>query len=285
MFIEDISQGLISEDKLGVFDEVEAVSSLNNGVDPGVESCQKVEAVLESVRGLVVVPEVGGLLWEEVGSESLVGVQKHSVDVVVELGGHVLGGELNLVDVVTSLGSLGGGRLSGLSVPESDGVVDISWLNLGDVEAGSEGVGAGVWGVEEIVERSGLQVLMLLVNLGQHDWGDAEWSLQHVSLGLWVVLDLAQGGSQLGGGDEGHDVGVVLEHQDLLLGSLVVGGGSNSHNGSLSQVWELELEGQSVEGLTGGISELELVRVGVQPIAVPSVHFQDCEACGLHFYI
>lgn len=51
--------------------------------------------------------EVHGLLLEEVGTESLVGVEEDSVDVVVELGGDILDEELNLVDEVTASGSLG----------------------------------------------------------------------------------------------------------------------------------------------------------------------------------
>ena len=61
--------------------------------------------------------QVSGLLLEEVGSESLVGVEEDSVDVVVELGAHVLGQELDLPDHVSALGSLGGGALLVLLVP------------------------------------------------------------------------------------------------------------------------------------------------------------------------
>ena len=57
--------------------------------------------------------EVGGLLGEETGTETLVGVQQHSVYVVVELGRHVLHEELHLVDQVGSLGALARGGLLG----------------------------------------------------------------------------------------------------------------------------------------------------------------------------
>ena len=66
---------------------------------------------MESLGGSFVTVEVGGFLWEEVGTESLVGVEEDSVDVVVELSGDILGQELDLVDHVTSLGALGGGAL------------------------------------------------------------------------------------------------------------------------------------------------------------------------------
>ena len=88
--------------------------------------------------------EVGGLHWEEVGTETLVGVEEHSVDIVVELGGDILDEELNLVDQITAL-SLGGGSLLALLVVGLDAIDNISWLNLGHVEAGSEGGGAAVW--------------------------------------------------------------------------------------------------------------------------------------------
>ena len=43
--------------------------------------------------------EVGGFLLEEVLSETFVGVEKDSIDVVVELSGNILGKELDLIDV------------------------------------------------------------------------------------------------------------------------------------------------------------------------------------------
>lgn len=106
-----MSKSIISsEDHLSVLDEVVTVSSLDDGVNPGVESSQELEGVLDLVAGLVVGVEVGGLLGEEVGSETLVGVQEDSVDIIIELSGHILHEELHLVDHV-SLSSLGGGHL------------------------------------------------------------------------------------------------------------------------------------------------------------------------------
>ena len=40
-----------SEDHLGVLDEVESVSSLDNGVNPGVESGELIEALLDLAGG------------------------------------------------------------------------------------------------------------------------------------------------------------------------------------------------------------------------------------------
>ena len=96
--------------------------------------------------------EVDWLLGKEVGSETLVGVEEDSVHIIIELSGDILGEELNLIDQVTTLGSLGGGSLSALSVVGSNSLVDISWVNSGNVEAGSESVGAVVWALEKIVE-------------------------------------------------------------------------------------------------------------------------------------
>jgi len=52
--------------------------------------------------------EVGGFLLEEVSSETFVGVEKHSVDIVVVLGGNILGEELNLIDQISTFRSLSG---------------------------------------------------------------------------------------------------------------------------------------------------------------------------------
>ena len=50
--------------------------------------------------------EVGWLGGEEVGSETLVGVEEDSVDIIIELSGNILDEELHLVDNV-SLSGLG----------------------------------------------------------------------------------------------------------------------------------------------------------------------------------
>ena len=112
-------------------------------------------------------------LAEEVLSETFVGVQKDSVDIIVELGGDILGKELNLVDELSGFGSLGGGGLLVLSVIDSNSVVDVSWLNSGDVEAGSEGRFGHIWGMEQIVKASGGESLMLLVDFSEDDWEHA----------------------------------------------------------------------------------------------------------------
>jgi len=85
--------------------------------------------------------EVGGLLGEEVRSETLVSVEENSINIGVELSGDILGKELDLVDKITALGSLGRSGLLALFVVGFAGFGNGSWLDLGDVEAGSEGGG------------------------------------------------------------------------------------------------------------------------------------------------
>jgi hypothetical protein len=209
--------------------------------------------------------EVSWLGWEEVGTETFVGVEKDSVNVVIELGGNILDEELNLVDKFASL-TFGGRDLLGLFVVGFDALLNITWLNLGNVEAGSESGGRIIWGVEEIVERGGWEVLMFLLDVGEDDWGHADFALEGGLLGVLLIRDfLAESGGKLGRADESHDVRVVLEDEHLLVeGGLVVSGRSNLDNGALSQVWEFELEGKSVEGLARGISELKFVGVLIE---------------------
>lgn len=108
---------------------------------------------------------------------------------------------------------------------------------------------------------------MLGGNLGEDDWGHGNWSLEGFVLVALIVRDLgADLGSPLGGGDESHDVGVVLEDQNFLVGSAggIVGGGSDLDDGSSFEMWELDFEGKDVDGGTGKISELELVGVVIK---------------------
>jgi len=137
--------------------------------------------------------QVHWFLSEEVGTETFVGVEKDSVDVIIELGRDVLGQELNLIDQVGSLGLFGRSGLSGLSVVGFDSLLNIAWFNFSDIEAGSEGGVEVVRAVEEIVEGSCLQVLMFLVNFGQDDWGHADGALKSSSLSLSLIGNLGKG--------------------------------------------------------------------------------------------
>lgn len=111
-----VRQGL-SEGDLGVLDEVEAVSSLDDGVNPRVELGEEARVLLELLGGLVVGVEVVGGGVEEVGTETVVGVEEDLVGVGVELGGDVLNEEGNLVDGVgVALLALEAGGLLGLLV-------------------------------------------------------------------------------------------------------------------------------------------------------------------------
>lgn len=114
------------------------------------------------------------------------------------------------------------------------------------------------------MEGSVGEVLMLLVDLGEHDWGHADLGLEGSLLGVLLIRNLGDSGGGLGGVDESHDVRVVLEDEDLLGGGFIISGRSDSDNRSLSNMWELELESKGVESLTGGISELELVSVFIE---------------------
>jgi len=154
-------------------------------------------------------------------------VAENSVAIVAELSGDILAEELDLVAVVT-LSSLGG--LLSLLVVGFAGITGVSWLDSDNVEAGSEGVGRVVWGVEQIVEGGGGKVGVLAVDLSQNNWGHGVSGLQGSLLVRVVVLDFGKFGGASGGGDEGHDVRVVLEDEHLLVGGLIEGGGSDSYN-------------------------------------------------------
>ena len=96
-----------SKNHLGIFDKVVTVSSLDYAVNPRVELRKQLYALLDLAGGFGIGVQVSCLLWEEVGAEAFVSVKQNSVYVVVELSGYVLDEELDLVDEVTALGTLG----------------------------------------------------------------------------------------------------------------------------------------------------------------------------------
>ena len=108
--------------------------------------------------------------------------------------------------------------------------------------------------------------MMLLIDLGDHDWGHGALALESSLLGGLIISNLrADGSGELGRANESHDVGVVLEDEDLLVGGgFIIDGRSNLDNGSSLQVWELDLEGKGVESLTREISKLKLVGVVIE---------------------
>ena len=202
-------------------------------------------------------------LAQEVGTEALVRVVQDFVLVGVAESGGILDAELDVPDELATLGALGGGDLLGLAVVHLDGLADIAGLDAGHAEAGSEGL-AGELSAEELIEGGGAEIGPLAVNVRDgdgHGWdGLSELGL----VGGGVVLNLGDGGGEAGGADEGHDVGVVGEGEHLLgRGGLVNGGRSDSDSLADLQVRELQLEGQSVPGGARGVSQLELVGVGV----------------------
>jgi hypothetical protein len=168
-------------------------------------------------------------------------VQQDTVDVIVGLGGDILDEELNLIDQVLVLSLSGRGALLGLRVSLAS-VLSISWLNLGNVEAGSEGSLTVVLLMEEIVESGNWERLMLLVDLSENNWGKRVLGVLDLSLLFSLVITDLAGNTvgELGGADESHDVRVVLEDQDLFGGgSLVIGGRSDLDDGALFEVGEL----------------------------------------------
>jgi len=205
------------------------------------------------------------------------GVDKDSVGVVAGLGGDVLNEQLNLPDELSTLGSLSGGSLLGFLVVNLNEFTDISRLNTLDSELSSE---SGLVSelsifsmVEEIVQASVGEVLVLLVNFGENDSRHGDIRLEGSLLLGSVIRDrLGQVVSKSGGADESHDVRVVLEGQNLLLRGLIPSSRSDSNDGTLSQVGELELEGKDVPNITRGILNLKFVGV--------FVHLEDLEDLG-----
>jgi hypothetical protein len=156
--------------------------------------------------------EVGSFLLEEVSTETLVGVEKDLINIVVVLSADILGEELNLIDQISTFRSLSGRGFLGLFVVQFASLISISWFNSGNVEANSESVGGIVRAVEKIVEGAGSKTGVFLVNLGEDDW-----LVRFESTGIsGAVLNLGEGGSEFGRADMSHNVRVVLKDQNFL---------------------------------------------------------------------
>jgi len=91
----------IYSDELSVLDVIESVSSLNNGINPGVEGSKSLGVSSNSLGSGLVGVQVSGLS-EEVGSKSLMRVYKNSVVIIVVLGGNILDQKLNLPNEISS---------------------------------------------------------------------------------------------------------------------------------------------------------------------------------------
>lgn len=122
--------------------------------------------------------------------------------------------------------------------------------------------------MEEIVKGGVGKVSVLLLDLGDGDSVGRNILSEGSLLSGPVIGDLGNGGSEAGGTNEGHNVGVMGKGKNGFLGSLVPGGRSDSDGLSSSQVGELKLEGKSVPGFTGGVLKLELVGVFVKFVNV-----------------
>lgn len=125
-----------SDPKLGLLDAVLAVSALNDGVNVCVELAKLVDLGLDLLGGSGVVPQVSGLT-EEIGTETLVRVNKNAVLVGVTGGGGILAEHGHVPDEVGLLGVLGGSGLFGGFVVDADHVMN-GTLNLNNVKDGSE---------------------------------------------------------------------------------------------------------------------------------------------------
>jgi len=242
------------------------VAALDDAVNPRVVTGEEVNRLLNLGAGLAIGPEVGGLLGEEVGTETLVGVEEDAVDVVVGLGAHILDEELNLVDEITTLDGLGRAGLLGRLGVSLDAVLHVSGLDLGHIEAGTESGNRVIRLVEELLESRERERLVLLVDFGEDDGGETVSGLEASLLVGLIIRDLGgHAGGELAGADESHDVRIVLKNEDLLVdGGLIVSARSNLDDASLLEVGELDLESKRVEGGTGGIVKLQLVGVLIE---------------------
>jgi hypothetical protein len=126
-----------------------------------------------------------------------VGVEQHSVVIVVELGGDILHKELHLVDeVACCLGSLGGGCLACLFVVRLDPFFYVNWLDLGHIESGSEGgllcqFWVVVTVVEQLLQGGGGQVLPFLVYFSEDDCVHHDILLKGLLFSLLVIGHLS----------------------------------------------------------------------------------------------
>jgi len=238
-----------------------------------VELDELVNLGLDLLASGGVVPEVSGLT-EEFGAETLVRVNENSVLVAVGGSGGVLAQQGHVPDQVAVLGALGSGDLLAGLVVNAAHVLNGA-LNLDNVEASAEGVaGKGTILVEQVVKGGVLESSPLLVDVGQDDGVGGHSLLKLSGVGLLVVVHLSSEVlSELGGAYEGHDVGVVLEVNNLLAGrGLIDEGTADVDHLTGTQVGELELKGQNVPVVTGSVSDLKFVG--------ELVHLEDVDDLG-----
>ena len=227
-------------DESSLLDVVEAVLSLNNGVNERVESGHGSGVRLNS--GVTGGASLG--VSKELGTETVVRVVQKSVLVVSVHGGGILAEELSL-EVV----HLGGGSV----------------LNGGDLDVDSEGVtGESLGSVEEISERGGLHGSEFAGDFGDND-GVRSVGAGKVSLVSSVIVgNLGEVGGGLRSVNESADVGVVRLAEDVLGIGLVGRDGSDVDGVSGSEVGELQLGAESVPRVTGVISKSDLVGVFIE---------------------
>ena len=111
MFLVFLSD--ISEDHSSVLNEIVTHSSLDNGINPGVESSKELESISNFTFSFGVAVEVSSFLLEEIGSETFVGVTEDFIDIVVVLGRNIFAEELNLIDHISTFRSFSGGCFLG----------------------------------------------------------------------------------------------------------------------------------------------------------------------------
>ena len=200
--------------KRSILDVVPSVSKLNDGVNVDIELSKVGNLGIEGLASLGIGVEVGGFA-EEVSTETLVAVVKNAILVSVVEGGGILNDKLDLPDEV-ALGTLGGASLLGLLVVGLNSLA-VCGLNLNNEERGSEGSG-GLALVEQFVEGGVLEASVLGGNFRDSDsvsWGGRG---KFSSVLLLVFGDLSEALGDLAGSNEGGDVRVVAECEDLLAG-------------------------------------------------------------------
>ena len=238
--VHTLNAGGYSVNELGLLDVVEAVLSLDDGINEGVESGH-----VSGVRSHSSVSSSSSLsISKELSTKTVVRVAEESVLVVSVHGGSILAEEFSLE--VVHLGS--------------SSVLDGSNLNM-DSEGGSL---ESFSSVEEISERGGLHVLELGRDFRDNNGMGSVVSSEVSLISSIVIGDLSKVSSGLGSSNESAHVRVVGLAEDILVSGVVGGNRSDVDSVSRSEVGELQLGAESVPGVTRVVSKSDLVGVFIK---------------------